>query len=139
MPASTDPPETTSRERILLRGLLKRCPRCGEGGLFTRWTEMVEACPRCGLIYEQEDGYWTGSLTINTVVTLFLFGFIILVAAIATWPDTPVLLLVGAGMAGGIIFPVFFFPYSRTLWVALDLAFFNTQRMRPGSGLRKNR
>lgn len=139
MGASTDPSEMIGRERILLRGLLKRCPRCGERGLFTRWTEMVEACPRCGLVYEQEEGYWTGSLTINTVVILFLFGFVILVIAIATWPDTPVLLLAGAGIVAAILFPIFFFPFSRTLWVALDLAFFNPQRMRPGTGLRKHR
>lgn len=134
-----EPVETPGKGRILLRGLVKHCPRCGEHPIFTSWTEMMETCPRCGLVYEQEEGYWVGSLTINTVVTLFGFGLAILVAAIATWPDSPVLLLIVAGIVGGIIFPIFFFPFSRTLWVALDLAFFNPQRMRPGSGLRKYR
>lgn len=129
----------SSKAQILLRGLRRHCPRCGQSGVFESWMEMIEACPRCGLIYEQEEGYWVGALTINTVVTLFGFGFVILFLAIATWPNTPVPLLVTVGVIAGILFPIFFYPFSKTLWVALDLMAFNPQRMRPGTGLTKRR
>ena len=30
------------------RGLLGRCPRCGEGKLFYAYTKTVDTCPVCG-------------------------------------------------------------------------------------------
>ena len=139
MQAPSDIPHQISKAHILLRGLTKRCPRCGERKIFQGWTEMVEACPRCGLVFEREEGYWVGAVAINTVVTLFGFGFIVLLVAYLTWPDTPVLILVTAGVVGGIVFPVFFYPFSKTVWLAMDLAFFNPQFMQPGTGLHKSR
>lgn len=136
------PPDETyasSQAAILLRGLRKRCPRCGQGNVFHRWTEMVDACPRCGLVFEQEEGYWAGALTINTMITLILFSVLIIVGVWVTWPDTPVIPLVLAGTVAGILFPTFFYPYSKTIWVATDLAFLNSWRMQPGTGLRKSR
>jgi uncharacterized protein (DUF983 family) len=138
----TDPARAThsdSKAAILTRGLAKRCPRCGKGGLFSRWTEMADACPRCGLVFEQEEGYWVGALTINTMVSLVLFSLVITVYVVATWPDTPVLLAIVFGSLAAIVFPFLFYPFSKTLWVALDLALFNPWRMEPGTGLRRSR
>jgi uncharacterized protein (DUF983 family) len=139
MQAPLEKSTKVSPTTILLRGLCKRCPRCGQGNLFHRWTEMVESCPRCGLVYEQEEGYWVGALTYNTMVTLILFAILIGVGVGVTWPDTPVFRLVGVGAVAGIIFPIFFYPYSKTIWVATDLVFFHPGRMQPGTGLRKTR
>ena len=65
-----------SRGQMLWRGFTKRCARCGSRHLFTRWFTMVDDCPRCGLHFEREAGYWAGALAINigiaAVVTLFL-------------------------------------------------------------------
>jgi len=33
---------------MLGRALLKRCPLCGAGKLFTGWFRMKERCPGCG-------------------------------------------------------------------------------------------
>ena len=30
------------------RGLMGRCPACGEGRLFSRFLKVVDACPACG-------------------------------------------------------------------------------------------
>jgi len=100
---------------------------------------MADACPRCGLVFEQEEGYWTGALTLNTMVTLILFSIAIGAGVAIFWPDTPVVPLVLAGTVAGVIFPIFFYPYSKTIWVATDLVFFNPWRMKPGTGLRKSR
>lgn len=32
----------------ILRGLRRRCPACGEGGLFRGYLSVAPACPRCG-------------------------------------------------------------------------------------------
>lgn len=39
----TPPPASTVR--MVLRGLVRRCPRCGGGGVFRRWFTMREHCP----------------------------------------------------------------------------------------------
>jgi hypothetical protein len=100
---------------------------------------MLEACPRCGLVFEQEEGYWVGAMTVNIVVTELLFAVLLAIGVIATWPDLPVVPLVAIGVAVNVIFPVFFYPFSKTLWVALDLVFFNPWRMQPGTGKRAAR
>jgi uncharacterized protein (DUF983 family) len=130
---------TPSKALIILRGLTLRCPRCGQGGLFHRWTEMEDNCPKCGLHFEQEEGYWTGALTINTMVALSLFAIIIGVFVAITWPDIPVFTAIGVGVVAGIVFPYFFYPFSKTAWVALDLAYFHPERMKAGTGLRPQR
>jgi uncharacterized protein (DUF983 family) len=39
----------------IARGLLCRCPRCGEGKLFTGFLQLRPACDRCGLDYHFAD------------------------------------------------------------------------------------
>jgi hypothetical protein len=46
-----------------------------------------------------------------------------------TWPKLPVLELVAIGVAINAVFPIVFYPVSKTLWVATDLIFFHPQRM----------
>ena len=53
-----------SRLRMLLRGATKRCPRCGGGNLFRHYFSMVPECPRCGLKFDREPGYWTGAIAV---------------------------------------------------------------------------
>ena len=50
-----------TRSRITLRqalsrGLRLRCPRCGEGTLFSGWNRLRERCPVCGLAFERRTG-----------------------------------------------------------------------------------
>jgi|SRR5712671_5534197 len=40
----------------LARGLLKRCPHCGLGRIYTGWAHEENACPACGLVYEPTEG-----------------------------------------------------------------------------------
>ena len=40
----------------LLRGLMKRCPHCGQGPIYTGWAAEVNTCPTCGLVYEPTEG-----------------------------------------------------------------------------------
>jgi uncharacterized protein (DUF983 family) len=42
--------------RALRRGLLKRCPHCGRGRLFSGWAHHLERCSTCGLVYERNSG-----------------------------------------------------------------------------------
>jgi uncharacterized protein (DUF983 family) len=105
----------------LRRGLVGACPVCGGRRLFRRWFHMVEDCPRCGFHFERIEGHWLGSLGLNTVVTFVLLFAVLVVGLAVTVPDVPVLPLVLVGAGVGLLFPLLFFPVSRTLWTAIDL------------------
>ena len=41
---------------MLRRGWRKRCPRCGKGSLFARWTVLADRCSSCDLVFEPSPG-----------------------------------------------------------------------------------
>ncbi len=80
-------------------------------------------CPRCGLHFEREQGYWTGAVAINTIIVGAVFVVVFVTAIVLTAPDiplVPVLLIVIPVM---VIGPLIAYPFSKTLWVAVDRAF----------------
>jgi uncharacterized protein (DUF983 family) len=105
---------------LCARGLARRCPRCGSGHLFRRYFSMIPDCPRCGLHFEREPGYWTGALAINigVIFAIFIVAFVVILAF--TVPDVPVgptlAILVPVMVAG----PILFYPFSKTVWMAVD-------------------
>jgi uncharacterized protein (DUF983 family) len=112
---------------MLWRGLTRRCARCGAGGLFRRWFRMVDECPRCGLHFEREQGYWTGALAFNMILVGGLFTIVFVTMMVATVPDIPVGLVLAVCVPIMVIGPVVAYPFSKTVWVAVDRAFL--QRM----------
>jgi hypothetical protein len=82
---------------------------------------MVERCPRCGFRLDQGDGAFLGAMALNYGVAGTLFIAILIIWVAATAPDVPVLplLLVSLGVTGAAI--LFFFPFSKTIWAAVDL------------------
>ena len=84
---------------------------------------MVDDCPRCGLHFEREEGYWTGAIMVNLAVTELAFLIAFIGALVVTWPDPPwVGVLIFVLAVNGVV-PIAFYPFSKTLWVAGDLAF----------------
>jgi uncharacterized protein (DUF983 family) len=120
------PPRATGWRRpklsvALLRGFLRRCTRCGCGKLFRRWFTLTAACPRCGLLFEREEGAFLGSLVLNYGVSSVL-GLAFGVTWFAlTWPDTKVVPLTVATVAVIIVSIAFFYPFAKTTWSAIDL------------------
>lgn len=83
---------------------------------------MVEHCPRCGHHFERESGYWLGAVVINTTVTFALFVIIGVTMVVATWPEVPWTAVLVVTLIFNGLFPVLFYPFSKTIWVAADLA-----------------
>ena len=84
-------------------------------------------CPRCGLHFERESGYWVGAQAINFVVTgaaMIVFGGIIKAFTI---PHVNIPLTLGVLIPLALIMPIFGYPFSKTLWMAIDRAYL--QRM----------
>ena len=107
---------------MLLRGLRRHCPRCGSGDLFRRWFTMVERCPTCGYRYERQPGFALGAMTVNLGVTMMLFAAIVIVGVGLTMPHVAVLEITLLAAAVNTIVPVVFYPFSKTIWAAIDLA-----------------
>lgn len=83
---------------------------------------MREHCVSCGLRFEREPGYWVGAVIINTTVIfatfLVVFGGMILL----TWPDVPWTGVLVTTVVANVVIPVFFYPMSKTVWLALELS-----------------
>ncbi|MEZ5144971.1 MAG: DUF983 domain-containing protein [Acidimicrobiales bacterium] len=107
---------------MLRRGLVRRCPVCGGGHVFRRWFKMAPACPTCGFVYKRAPGQWLGSWFLNVILVQTVVCVLLFAAVAATWPDTPSSLLIGLAVGAAVIVPLAFFPFSRTLWTAIDLA-----------------
>ena len=106
--------------RLFARGLARRCPRCGSGRLFHRYFTMVPDCPRCGLHFEREPGYWTGALAINigVIFAIFIVAFVVILAF--TVPDVPVGPTLAVLVPVMVLGPILVYPFSKTLWMAVD-------------------
>src|SRR4051812_14472391 len=79
-----DPGERSRLELIgtaLGRGLRRRCPHCGEGQLFSGWSQC-ERCLVCGLVFARNAGdTWAfivigDRLPIGAMVALIYFGVV---------------------------------------------------------------
>ena len=113
------PPLTVGR--VMRRGLALHCPVCGGSGLFSRWINMVDRCPTCGFRFHRVDGHWIGSLGMNMIVSFGALLVAVVVGFALTTPDPPVTVLMVIAVAVALVVPVLFFPWSRTLWSAIDV------------------
>lgn len=128
MPVPATPADVTRPEPdwslMLRRGAIRRCPRCGGGKLFRTWWSMRDRCPRCGLRFVREEGYFTGVYLVNFGVVLAVL--FVMVMGVALWlgshPDASAVPFLVAGAAIAVVVPIVFYPFARTIWAALDLA-----------------
>lgn len=103
------------------RALALRCVLCGKDDPFTGLFSMQRHCRRCGYVYERERGYFLGSAEVNFWITfcilvpMVLCGFLFL--------EDPGWKPVWVCMTFVVLFPVWFFRYAKTLYMAIDLSF----------------
>jgi len=83
---------------------------------------MVPSCPGCGLRFRRADGHWLGSWFLNVCVVQTVIVVVLIVEFAATYPDTSAALLLWSTLAVAVVVPLAFFPFSRTIWSAIDLA-----------------
>lgn len=106
---------------VIVRGLVRRCPNCGAGGIFKSWFNLKSACPRCGLDFEREPGWWIGGMIVNIGASMFVLFAVAAAGMALYWPDFPVLALTLVCMATMAVFPIVFYPMSKTVWLGIDL------------------
>ena len=108
---------------MFVRGFALRCARCGSGHLFKGYFTIVPDCPGCQLHFEREQGYWAGALAVNIIAVGGLFAIVFVALLIATIPKVPVAPLLIVLVPIAVLGPIVFYPFSKTVWVAIDRAF----------------
>jgi uncharacterized protein (DUF983 family) len=106
------------------RALARRCPNCGGGPVIARVIHTVPVCPRCRLRLDRgEPDYFLGAIVFNMAFAEGLLALGLVVVLVWTWPNPPWDGLYYGGIAGLIVAPILFYPYSKLLWLAFDLIF----------------
>lgn len=83
---------------------------------------MLARCPGCDLEFERrEHGYLVGAYMVNLVAAELIWVAAAVAIAVATWPDPPWNLLMYGGAALLVITPVVLYPFSKTIFLAMDL------------------
>jgi len=106
-----------TRTQIVLRGLSNRCPNCGGRTLFKEGTlfEMNRECPRCGLRFERDEGFFLGSMSLNYGITVIGFLLPVLILYLVhVISGLTAAILAGIGAVG---FPILFYRSSRSWWL----------------------
>ena|SRR5690242_6275620 len=107
---------------LLARAMRLRCPNCGRGHFFAGWFSPRPECPECGQPLDRaEDGYYLGALLLNFIgaeLTVTIAGLALL---IMTWPEPPWDVLLYGGAALAVALPFVTYPFSKTVWLAVDL------------------
>jgi uncharacterized protein (DUF983 family) len=125
-PAAPRPPKGPGAVAVFARGMTRRCPRCGSRKLFKSWFRIRERCPRCGLRLEREEGGFLGAMTINYVVTAGVWLALLVVWLVVDLPDLHVAALTIASLAVAGLFPLLFWPFSKTIWASVDYLIYRT-------------
>ena len=74
----------------------------------------------------EKGDYWLGGYLFNFVAAEFIWAASMITIVIVSFPDVPWEFLRTGGVILMIALPFLLFPFSRTLWLAVDLL------MRPG-------
>ena len=112
------------RRRLIRRALQLRCPHCGARGVRDGYFDYKPWCPQCGLRFDRgEDDYWIGGFMLNFIVGELIAVAAVLGAIAVLWPEVPWRPVLYASLVPAALGPLIAYPFSRNLWLALDLVF----------------
>ena len=63
-----------------------------------------------------------GAITINTILTFGAILVVLVVGMIVTYPDIAVVPIVAGCLVVAVLVPIMAFPFTYTIWGAIDLA-----------------
>lgn len=105
------------------RGLTLRCPQCGTGGILAGWFKLRPSCSTCGLLFDRgSHDYFIGAYLINLIASELIFAIGLGIWLLNTWPNIPWDTLQWVAILIMIIAPVFTYPFTKSTWLAVDLA-----------------
>ncbi len=97
------------------------------------WARFSNRCDRCGLDFRVDWGFYLGSIYVNYGVTAVVLTAIWVPVAILRWVPLTWLMLPTAAFC--LLFPLWFWRYSRSLWLGLNVFLDRQLRERPADRL----
>jgi uncharacterized protein (DUF983 family) len=92
--------------------------------MFYMWVKSFEECASCGFRYNRgEPDYYIGAYTINLIVAELIVVAAMLIVMFTTWPNVPWEEMPWGLAVFAIVGPLFTYPFSKSLWLAIDLRF----------------
>lgn len=122
------PPREQYR-RLARRALRLRCPACGRSAMFpalakTRsfhdWFTPNEGCPRCGIPFQREPGYYLLATWAINYVAACAIGLASFGVADALW-HPPVGVLLAVTLVPTVLTAVLLARHSKALFLAMDV------------------
>ncbi len=108
------------RNALFARALMLRCPHCGGRDVLRHWLAMREHCPTCDLALaagNRAGAYILNLFASEIAAVLFIFSIVV-----RTWPNPPYGTLQWLVPVLMVIAPLVFYPFSKLVFVAIDLA-----------------
>ena len=94
------------------------------------WLRLADRCPSCGLRPDRgEPDHFLGGYVVNLGVAEFLAAALWAAWLGAAWPDPSWALLQWSAAVLVVVMPVAIYPFTRLVFLAIDL---NFQPTRPG-------
>lgn len=90
---------------------------------------MAERCPRCGFVFERQEGHFIGAVGLNTVITAVAVMASIAVGIIVSDGEIAVVPILAVTLGIAIFVPFLIHPACRMLWTAIHL---KMQPLEPG-------
>lgn len=93
--------------------------------MFAGWLKLRERCPKCGLRFEREEGFFTGVYLVNyafVAVAIVVELFVYVVYANANDANVSYVPAMIVGLATALVLPLLTYPFAKTIWIAIDLA-----------------
>ncbi len=102
---------------LIKRALRKRCPVCGNGGLFISHFKMSRSCPACHATFWKDPGESLGAMYLDYAVAA---GAFLICWAVLAWTtqlsDLSQLVILSVV---AIVSVLVCFPYTRSFWTVL--------------------
>lgn len=111
--------EERPTRQAVFRGLMCRCPQCGEGRLFASYLKVVDECPVCheDLHYHRADD---GPAYLTILVVAHIIGFAIHFMWVMWRPEPLIMASVLAG--GAVALSLFLLPRFKGMIVGIQWA-----------------
>src|SRR5688500_9677104 len=105
-------------KQVIARAIRLRCPACGQGQVYRAGFRLNNRCHACGLPFIREQGYFVGAIYVNLLTTeLIIFAaYLVLLFTLSSVSGVIVAIL----CALAVIFPIIFYPFTRSLWIGID-------------------
>ena len=92
--------------------------------MFTRWVIMRPRCEYCRFRFDRgEHDYFIGAYLVNLIVAELAVVAGMLLAIWITWPEVPWYRLKWALIPVAVLAPLVTFPFSKSIWLAVDHTF----------------